>query len=207
MGLGLVGGLVDAYTYLFHGQTFASVQSGNIIMLGIHLAKGELKPVFGYVIPVLVFFIGIMTAEFIHLRFNAAHKFQWQSILLTIEIIGIFVMGIYARQLPNLTVNTILSFCGAMQLQGFRKLKGIPFATTMTTGNVRSGATFLAQSIAGGHPGALRKSADTLLVAFSFGFGAFSSGLLTQYVHSYILWVAVLVLILILIFIQPRKHQ
>ena len=34
-------GSFDAYTYLLHGEVFAGLQTGNVILLGVHLGQGQ----------------------------------------------------------------------------------------------------------------------------------------------------------------------
>ena len=38
--LALAGGILDSYTYLNRGQVFATAETGNLVLLGIHLAQG-----------------------------------------------------------------------------------------------------------------------------------------------------------------------
>ena len=42
----------------------------------------------------------------------------------------------------NVPANVILSFSCAVQVNTFRKFRGIPFATTMCIGNMRSATEF-----------------------------------------------------------------
>ena len=39
--LTLTGGFLDAYTFMLRGGTFANAQTGNIVMTGVNLAKGN----------------------------------------------------------------------------------------------------------------------------------------------------------------------
>jgi len=41
--LTLSGGFQDAYSYLCRGKVFANAQTGNMLLLGIKLTKGESK--------------------------------------------------------------------------------------------------------------------------------------------------------------------
>ena len=56
--LALVGGFLDAYTYLFRGQVFANAQTGNIVLMGIQFAEGNWSKAFVYFIPIFAFVIG-----------------------------------------------------------------------------------------------------------------------------------------------------
>ena len=53
--LALVGGYLDAYTYLCRGGVFANAETGNMVLLGIHLAQGHWQGALKYLSPVLAF--------------------------------------------------------------------------------------------------------------------------------------------------------
>ena len=53
--LSLSGGLQDAYTYLFRGGVFANAQTGNIVLLSVHLFEGEWVSAGRYLVPLLAF--------------------------------------------------------------------------------------------------------------------------------------------------------
>ena len=41
--LAVVGGVLDAYTYILRGGVFANAQTGNIVLLGVHVADGDYR--------------------------------------------------------------------------------------------------------------------------------------------------------------------
>ncbi len=53
--LALAGGFMDAYTYVARGHVFANAQTGNLVLLGIHIADGEWRIAVSYLIPILTF--------------------------------------------------------------------------------------------------------------------------------------------------------
>lgn len=63
--LALTGGFLDAYTYITRGGVFANAQTGNIVLMGINLAKGDFERVIHYVVPILAFALGILLSEII----------------------------------------------------------------------------------------------------------------------------------------------
>ncbi len=56
-------GILNACTYVTRGHVFASSQSGNLLYLGLDLAKGEFGNVTKYLFPPLMFAAGIVIAE------------------------------------------------------------------------------------------------------------------------------------------------
>ena len=55
--LAIVGGFLDAYTYISRGQVFANAQTGNIVLLGIGIAKGEPMAAVHYLLPILLCYL------------------------------------------------------------------------------------------------------------------------------------------------------
>ena len=64
--LTVVGGYFDVYTYITRGGVFANAQTGNIVLLGINLADGDILQALSHLIPILAFVLGVFTAEFLH---------------------------------------------------------------------------------------------------------------------------------------------
>ena len=61
--LTLVGGFLDAYTYICRGGVFANAQTGNIVLMSIKLAELDIKGGLYYLIPILAFMCGIFFSE------------------------------------------------------------------------------------------------------------------------------------------------
>ena len=53
--LALAGGFFDAYTYLCRGGVFANAETGNIVLLGAHLAEGDWEKALRYLLPIVAF--------------------------------------------------------------------------------------------------------------------------------------------------------
>ena len=53
--LAFTGGFLDAYTYILRGNVFANAQTGNIVLLGINIANGNISKVIYYFVPILAF--------------------------------------------------------------------------------------------------------------------------------------------------------
>ena len=61
--LTFVGGFLDAYSYLTRGGVFANAETGNIVLMGIHLAQGQWRQAIFYLFPIACFALGIFAAE------------------------------------------------------------------------------------------------------------------------------------------------
>ena len=174
--LSLSGGLQDAYTYLFRGGVFANAQTGNIVLLSVRLFEGDLRGAGHYLIPLLAFSLGILTAELVRWHFRG-RMLHWRQLVVLGEIALLFLVGF----LPSdLLANALVSFACAMQVQAFRKVDGYAFASTMCIGNLRSGVESLCAWGRTKNPEARRKAGRyfgvILLFAVGSGLGSLSLG-------------------------------
>lgn len=136
--LAAAGGFLDTYTYFTRGGVFANAQTGNMVLLSIAAARGELLRAGQYLIPVLAFTLGVMATEGLRAREEAGGGGRWRRQVLLIEAAILGVVGLLPPGIPDAVVNTTISFLCAMQVNAFRQLEGMPYATTMCTGNLRS---------------------------------------------------------------------
>lgn len=142
--LALVGGFLDAYTYLSRGQVFANAQTGNIVLMGTHLAEGDWHKAFVYFIPIFAFVIGVLIDENIKKHLDGKLSLHWRQIVLLIEMVVLIFVFLLPLGTGDMVANALVSFICSLQAQSFRKVHGLPYATTMCTGNLRSGTNHLA---------------------------------------------------------------
>ncbi len=134
-----VGGFLDAYTYICRGGVFANAQTGNIVLLGIRIARGDFSGGLHYLIPIIAFVIGVIIAELIRKRYKENKKVHWRQIIVAFELVVLAIISF----VPigggyDLFANVMVSFVCSLQVQSFRKINGNAIATTMCTGNLRS---------------------------------------------------------------------
>lgn len=196
--LAMAGGFLDAYTYLFHGEVFASMQSGNVILLGINLSTGNFSQAVHYLPPIILFLIGIMVTNYLQHHFPTGGWIVWQNMALIFEAIGIFILGIFAHVLPNVMIDAGLSFFAAIQYAAYRKLAGMPYATTMTTGNLRSLADYLYLWLFKKDSTVAPKIISIALIIGGFFLGAVLSSLLGVFLFHRTIWVVSVILVAVL---------
>lgn len=205
--LAVVGGFLDAYTYIFRGGVFANAQTGNIVLMSVFAANGEFKKAAYYLIPITAFFVGILVVEFIKRKFSSPRRIGWESLILSAEILLLFFIGLLPAGAPNAVANVTVSFLCSMQVHSFRLVRGAPYATTMCTGNLRSAAECFFRfavekdSSAGGR--FLRYAA----VILSFCAGAVAGALLTALWQACAVWVCCLPLGAVLVMIRLFKAK
>ena len=94
--LALAGGFLDAYTYLGRGHVFANAQTGNIVMLGVDVARGDWAGAGHYLLPILAFVAGVLLAEWVRARGKArpGGRLHWRQWVLLIELAGLAAGGL-----------------------------------------------------------------------------------------------------------------
>lgn len=141
--LAIVGGFLDAYTYVARGGVFANAQTGNIVLLGIAFAQGEFLHALVYLTPICAFIAGVFVDEWIRKHFQPKGRFHWRQIILIIEAIILFTVAFLPFKTGDMVSNVLISFVCSLQVQSFRTVRGVPYASTMCTGNLRSGTELL----------------------------------------------------------------
>lgn len=130
--LSISGGLMDTYSYLCRGGVFANAQTGNILLLSINLANGDVRMALYYLYPILHFIFGVL----ISLIINRQH------IILLFEAILLSMVCIIPDSY-NLVANNIISLVCGMQLESFNEIYDNKIATTMCIGNLKSSIEYL----------------------------------------------------------------
>ena len=97
--LNLSGGTQDACSYFLRDHVFANAQTGNIVLMGCYLISEDLRNSIRYFLPVAFFALGVLMACLIHSRFRHTGKIHWRHLVLTLEIILLFIVGFIPGQL------------------------------------------------------------------------------------------------------------
>ena len=186
--LAIAGGFWDTYTYILRGNVFANAETGNIVLLGINIADRNFKQAFSYFIPVFAFACGVFIIGLIRKRFREISVFHWRNIIITIEILIVFIVGFMPESLNHL-VNVMVSFVCAMQVATFKKVWGCPCATTMCTGNLRSCTENLFAYISTKNRDYLKKASVYFSVIMFFILGAILGALCSKILGIKSIWI------------------
>lgn len=140
--LTFVGGFLDAYTYLCRGGVFANAQTGNVVLLGVHAAQRDWGKALYSLLPIAACLFGFLVAESVRHVGSRLRRFHWRQVIIGGEIV-LLALAAFLPQSMNSVVNCTVSFLCALQVQAFRKVQGLPYASTMCTGNLRSAGELL----------------------------------------------------------------
>ena len=132
LALAVVGGFLEAYTYVTRDGVFANAQTGNIARMGLNLAQGNVLLTLRYLIPVIAFMAGVTLS--LQLR---RFRQDWERIILILEIALLFLVGLIPAHKLSILATVTVSFVCALQVESFRKFGEHAFASTMCTGNLR----------------------------------------------------------------------
>lgn len=206
--LTLAGGLQDSYSYLLRGEVFANAQTGNIVLLAQNLAIGNFKTASNYLLPLLSFILGVYVTVPILLKYNRKKRLSHLELILLIELSLLFLVGFLPSKFDVLA-NSLMSFTCAMQVNTFKTFKGLPAATTMCIGNLRSGTDLLARYVSTKEKNYFKQSTYYFSIIFIFFVGAALGSFLKNFLHLKTIWISALALFMafLLLFRERRKQN
>ena len=141
--LALAGGVLETYSFIVRGGVFANAQTGNMALLAVRLLEGDLHNALRYFIPVFSIFLGVLLSNLLRIK-TRSRLFQWQHFVLLLEILLLLAVGFLPHhEAADFLATTLISFSCSLQVETFRKVEGAVYATTMCTGNLRSGTACL----------------------------------------------------------------
>lgn len=205
--LAFVGGFLDAHTYIFRGGVFATAQTGNLVLAGIHLSLGEFSRARGNLFPILAFVLGVFLTEMLKRKDNRASFFSWQHRVLLWEAGILLVIGFLPDGISDAWVTVVISFVSSMQVNSFRRMNRSLFATTMCTGNLRSATEYLYRFWSEYDFFALQKFFAYAGVILVFCMGAACGAMLTEIWGGYALFSCVFILlVLVCAMLYAQRH-
>ena len=107
------GGLMDAYSYLTRGNVFATGQTGNVVLLAIHLAQLDWLGVARYLAPIVAFVIGILASKHVLSKVHAGDHFRMQRWVIVFEAVAFVLISLVPPEVPDLPINLAISLCAA----------------------------------------------------------------------------------------------
>ena len=142
-----------------------------------------------YLMPLLAFIGGVYVVERIHYCCKQFQRLHWRQIVLLTELLFLVVVGLMPERW-DMFANMFLSFSCAMQVNAFRKFRGMPSATTMCIGNMRSATELLCRYHITGNAKERQASIYYYTIIGIFALGAAVGAVLCRIMGRYTIWVA-----------------
>lgn len=201
--LTIAGGMMGLYTYNMRGGVFCNAQTGNIVKMIVAFGHGKFSDGLYYFIPFAAYILGTIISEVLPEKVRKTHFVRWDTMLVGIEIIVLFLVGLIPLSWPDQISQVLINFLCAMQFNTFRQAEGVPMATTFVTNHVRQiGISFARIILHYEQEKDARKKAGKhakLILAF------FSGGILMTYMSQYYnegtIWLAIIPLVICFVFL------
>ncbi|PWJ56478.1 Uncharacterized membrane protein YoaK, UPF0700 family [Quadrisphaera granulorum] len=213
--LAATGGYLDAYTYVARGGVLAAAQTGNVILLAVAAGDGDLGRALGHVPSLVAFVAGVLLTEVIGGPGWRRVLRRPVRVVLLLQVAVLLAVGFVPAAPPGTAVTSAASagvaFAAAMQLNVFRSVRGMTYATTFASGNLRS---FVEQTYAvlrrrGDRALAARQARDISAVLAAFVAGALAGAVTTDAWGVRAVWgsVALLLMVLALVVVETRRLE
>lgn len=200
------GGLQDAYTYNLRGHVFANAQTGNVVLMSQNFMTGRWMEGSDYLLPVFSFMAGILLSDLIEGRFKFCRTVHWRQIVLFIEILLLFIVGLIPlpyEMLPNILV----SFSCAMQVHSFRSVHANRYASTMCIGNLKSGTESMTRFFRTKDNSDLHSALGLYGIILIFALGAGLGGILSGILGIRTIWLSCAILFIAEILMIKRPVE
>ncbi len=197
--LALVGGFLDAYTFISRDGVFANAQTGNMVLLAVKAANRDWMGILHYIPPILAFILGVLISEIFKTP-NVRHLvYSYRRSILILECLMLIFVGLLPSSVPNIVVTVSIAFVSSLQISTFNKLDKWAYNSTMTTGNLRTATQAAYLAIKEHDQVAKKKFQEFLFIILSFVSGALAGTFSTTNFGNRAIWIASVILIVALV--------
>ena len=88
---GLIGGFLESYTFVLHGNVFCNAQTGNLVLLVINLIDGKAAVSLKYLFSILAYAAGILLSVVIPRKIKAISRSTFMTFLEILVLVGLAV--------------------------------------------------------------------------------------------------------------------
>lgn len=202
MLLALVGGFLDAYTYITRDGVFATAQTGNTVLFAVRAASTEYNGAIQNIPPFLAFIGGVLAAEHIKDRLN-----KHRRTVLILECLILFIVGWLPASVPNMIVTMSIAFVSSLQIATFNKLEKWSYNSTITTGNLRTATQASYAAFVEHDPEGTRKFKGFTAIILSFICGALIGTFFSTYLGNTSIWIAAGIILFTLMLYHKSKEN
>ena len=203
-----VGGYMNGYTYITRHNILANMHTANMSKLGINIALGNWLDALSYFLPIIACILGATFSQLIKaIIVTLNFKGDWRKYGLILESIALFFIGLIPIYCPDVIVTNLISFFMGYQLCLFRNCLGIPFNTTICTGNIRNIGQLLFNALDEETRESIKKLITFTLLTFSFAIGAIPGTLISLAISIKAVWFCSFILLLQAFWIHSYENK
>jgi uncharacterized membrane protein YoaK (UPF0700 family) len=133
----IVGGFLDAYSYLARGGVFANAQTGNVVLFGVRAAAGNWTSAWETLPSILAYMCGVAVARLLRVR-RQKHTFRATLTCQALELLVLLMLLFFGRYVADLWAVALIAFSAALQNTSFSNIGPWQFNSAMTTSNLRN---------------------------------------------------------------------
>ncbi|WP_051944000.1 YoaK family protein [Streptacidiphilus rugosus] len=204
--LASVGGFLDAFTLVLF-QVFANLQSGNVILFWLQLTSWHWRAAALRLVPIGAFALGVLVVELLGTPRLLRVVRRPLRVVVTIEIVLLAAVAALPAHTPVGVTTVTVAFVAALQFSTFTTLHGAPYATVMTTGNLRQWITATRRWLVDRDPTARQRSQHYGVVVGSFTLGAMIGVICTRGLGQHAIAVAAGLLVVVLALLIRETRQ
>jgi uncharacterized membrane protein YoaK (UPF0700 family) len=211
--LAATGGSLDANTYLARDGVLAAAQTGNVVLMAVAAAGGDVAQALTHAPSLFAFLAGVLLTEIIGGPW-------WRRVLkrpvravLGLEAAVFVGVGLVPSSSAGTTATAVASACVAfaagMQVNVFRSVRGQTYATTFASGNLR-GFVEKAYAVArrrGDPEVTARQARDITSVLLAFAAGAVGGAVLTNVWGARGIWFTAALVLSVLVLVAVETHH
>ncbi len=204
--LTILGGFMNAYTYVTRDGVFANMHTSNMSKLGIGLAESDWTKALTAGLMILSCIIGAAFSECVKtvcgsLAKKGKYKGDWRKAALAVEALILFIIGCAPPEFNSDVVLYSVAVITGFQLGLFRSWYGSAHNTTICTGNIRNVGSNLFNAVYKHDHASVKKFLFYFWLVFSFVLGNFIGTFLSQWLGCKAVWCGSLTAIACLIIV------
>lgn len=188
-------GAIDAYTYIAHDETFASAQTGNLIVFAVKFARGGFSQAW-VCLPIWVgFVLGCFVAQaalsWLNNKRHLEQRYLW---LMSVVVVTLFIVTLGQAWLSEMVLIFILGWLSGYELTSFREVKDTTVNNGIMTGNTKNMVVAFYHWLVEHDPAARSKCLWLAATLITFVLGACVSALTCLRINAQMVMWAVLLL-------------
>ena len=187
--LAAAGGYLDGFTYVGHWHVFANAMTANVVLFGANCFTGSWQTAHDYLPPIIAFLGAVWASQAIQLHSKRCSANIPYGAVLLLETGVLLILSLLPAHTSSMIFTASIAFAASVQMQTFREVNGRSYASTFTTGNLRTlGEAAFTWCFEGHHWKTAQVVRDFSVIVTAFLLGAIAGGGATKVLGRQALW-------------------